>query len=131
MELDKIKKKGTKRKTSLLKHKAERNDRVEGVLATKIQQSIDRAKYVQDARKLDWDRINQNIRIQNEIRIRENKPELTEKEREQAEEDAYVKLFYMDMDKDTENTEEPEQKEEQQKKPNDGNRYALLDEAEA
>lgn len=88
MENQKIKK-GNKRKTNSLKHKLERNDKLSGVLTHKIQQSIDRAKYVQNARKSGWDRINSNIEIKNH-NSEEPTPEKTVAQVEQEEEDAYV-----------------------------------------
>lgn len=56
-------KKTNKKKTSALKHKLERSGRLSGVLETKIEKSIARAKYVQNARKSGWDKINQGITI--------------------------------------------------------------------
>lgn len=92
MENQKIKK-GNKRKTNSLKHKLERNDKLSGVLSHKIQLSIDRARYVQNARKSGWDKINSNIEIKNH-NSEEPAPEKTAEELEKEEEDAYVNEMF-------------------------------------
>lgn len=58
-------KKQNKKVTSTLKSKTERSSKLEGVLSAKIQQSIDRARYVQGLRKAGWDEINKGLRIRN------------------------------------------------------------------
>lgn len=131
LELEKIKKKGTKRKGNLLKHKVDRNSKLDGILATKIQQSVDRAKYIQNARKSDWDRINTNINIVNHF-AEDNKPsELTEKQKEKAEEDAYVEQFFADDSEPAETANPENHQQTSESKPSDGNRFSLLEEQEA
>lgn len=126
MEKDAIRKKSNKKKTSALKHKLGRGLKLDGVLASKIQQSIDRAKYVQTARKLGWDQINKglNVKTVEELRKQDKleKPR-TEEEMEMDEEDAYVEEFF----KDTKSTPEEAKTE---RKP-DQNAFALLEETEA
>ncbi|CAX42251.1 uncharacterized protein, putative [Candida dubliniensis CD36] len=130
LELSKIKKSTNKKKTSALKHKLERSDKLSGVLATKIDQSIARAKYVQNARKSGWDKTNQNITLENHLAeelksasgLGEKKKELTQEELDKIEEDEYVKSIFA-------------KKEEQQEKetPNSSlgnNRFALLNDIE-
>lgn len=121
MELEKIKKKGTKRKTSAFKNKTEKGVRVDGVLATKIQQSIDRAKYVQSARKSGWDQINKTIHIKNDLveKLPKATAEPTEDQMEQQEEDDYVDEFFGKKEK------------EEQKPQLAKNAFALLEETEA
>lgn len=120
MENDAIRKKSNKKKTSALKHKLGRTEKLDGVLATKIQQSIERAKYVQTARKLGWDQINKSISIKPAEKTTEEKPKL-EEEIQMEEEDAYVEKFF--------ERSKPE-KEEAASKP-DKNIFAMLEEAEA
>lgn len=123
MENDAIRKKSNKRKTSALKHKLDRNLKLDGVLASKIQQSIDRAKYVQTARKLGWDQINKglNVRLVEDLK-KQDKPKL-EEEMEMDEEDAYVEEFFKDT--------KPEEEEAQKAPKPDQNAFALLEETEA
>lgn len=124
MEMDKIRKKGNKKLNNALKHKSDRGTKVEGILATKIQQSIDRAKFVQHARKSGWDQINKSINIRPST-LEKEEPAKTQAQIEQEQEDEYVKQFY---------TNDSEAKEEEKKKvdqPKNGNVFALLDEAEA
>lgn len=116
-----------KRKTSSLKHKLDRSDKLSGVLSTKIEQSIARAKYVQSARKSGWDQINKSITIKNDIvletKVTTGPVEKSEMEIEKEEEDEYVKEFF---------GEDAEKEEEEESKPvSTGNVFALLDEAEA
>lgn len=122
MELDKVRKRGNKKKTSTLKHKNDRGVNVEGILATKIQQSIDRAKYVQSARKAGWDQINKSITIKS-VGGESQEPTKTQAQIDRDEEDEYVKQFYA-------NTSEP-QVEKPAPTPSSGNVFALLEEAEA
>lgn len=120
MEMEKIKKKGNKKKTSAFKSTHEKGIRVEGVLASKIQQSIERARYVQTARKSGWDQINKTIQIKNDLV--EKMPEIaepTEEQTEQQEEDDYVDEFYN-------NEKKVEEKPKVAK-----NAFALLEETEA
>lgn len=124
MEMDKIRKKGNKKLNNALKHKSDRGTKVEGILATKIQQSIDRAKFVQHARKSGWDQINKSINIRPST-LENEEPAKTQAQIEQEQEDEYVRQFY---------TNDSEPKEEEKKKvdqPKNGNVFALLDEAEA
>lgn len=124
MENDAIRKKANKRKTNSLKHKVDRNLKLDGVLATKIQQSIDRAKYVQNARKLGWDQINKGLNVKPvEATKTEEKPKL-EEEMAIEEEDAYVEEFFSGSKPAEENEEKA------QRKP-DQNAFSLLEEAEA
>lgn len=117
MEMDKIKKKGNKKKTAALKHKLDRTDKVSGVLSTKIQQSIERARFVQAARKSGWDTINRGIVIKNEL-VEVEEPK-SAKQAEKEEEDAYVEEFFDGKEK-----KEPS-------RPSSANAFALLEEAEA
>lgn len=117
MELNRIKKKGNKKLNSALKHKSERTSKLQGVLSTKIQQSIERAKYVQNARKSGWDKINKSIEVSNALVERAGVP--SEQEQQQAEEDEYVKQFFADGP--------AEEKKEEKKEEKNGNIFALLD----
>lgn len=127
MENSKIRK-SNKKKTSALKHKVERSDKLTGVLATKIEQSIARAKYVQNARKSGWEQINKTITIKNdmaeEIKSASVEPEKTVEEIEKDAEDEYVRQFYG-------NDATNEEKDDVSVRPTSNNRFALLDEAEA
>lgn len=99
MENSRIRK-GNIKKTATLKRKLDRSDKVSGVLATKIEQSIARAKYVQTARKSTWSKIDQealeSIASTTNIVKFEPSKQKTEAEIEQEEEDAYVKDFFGD-----------------------------------
>ncbi|KAF5208948.1 60S ribosomal protein subunit export [Clavispora lusitaniae] len=117
MEMDKIRKKGAKRKTSALKSKTDRGSRVEGILATKIQQSIERSKYVQSARKAGWDKINKTIEIKNDLLEEKKAPVPTEDDVAQMEEDEYVDEFFG--------------KEKEKSPEGPKNAFALLEETEA
>lgn len=121
MEMEKIKKKGNKKKTSAFKNKTDKGLRVEGVLASKIQQSIDRARYVQTARKSGWDQINKTIQIKNDLAEKAPQPEtkLTEEQMEQQEEDDYVDEFFNN------------EKKVEEKPKTSKNAFALLEETEA
>lgn len=104
MENSRIRK-GNIKKTATIKRKLDRSDKLNGVLANKIEQSIARAKYVQSARKATWSKIDQEAvegmalttNIVKKDSIDSNK-EKTEAEIEKEEEDAYVKDFYADDD---------------------------------
>ncbi|KAK6459385.1 Alb1-domain-containing protein [Scheffersomyces xylosifermentans] len=129
MENSKVKKTMNKKKTNSLKHKLERSDKLSGVLSTKIEQSIARAKYVQSSRKAGWDLINKTITIKNNM-VEENNStptttEKTEEEMEQDAEDEYVKNFF-DGEK-----EESKDEEDKPVRPNSANAFALLEETEA
>lgn len=91
MELDKIKKKAPKKLNNSLKHRLERGLKVNGVLASKIQQSIDKARYVQGARKAGWDQINKTIVVENALVEKTAEPVV---DAEKQAEDDYVKEFY-------------------------------------
>ncbi|KAK8438609.1 hypothetical protein CJI97_004271 [Candidozyma auris] len=127
MENDAIRKKANKRKTSALKNKLDRNQKVEGVLATKIQQSIERAKYVQSARKSGWDQINKSIQIKKveDLKKQQEEEPKSDEQMELEEEDAYVRDFYAGI--------KPEGKKEESEslKASDQNAFALLEETEA
>lgn len=126
MELDKVRKRGNKKNNNAIKHKNDRGIKVEGVLATKIQQSIDRARFVQNARKSGWEQINKSIVISTKIEEFE-KPEKTQAQIEKEEEDEYVKQFYTDAG----NKEAVEKKKEEKVNASTGNVFALLEETEA
>lgn len=130
MELDKVKKRGNKKNNSAIKHKNDRGIKVEGILATKIQQSIDRARFVQNARKSGWEQINKTINIETTSGNFEE-PVKTQAQIEKDEEDEYVKQFYTDAGKDGEMEKEEVKKEEVKANGSKGNVFALLDEAEA
>lgn len=71
MENSRIRK-HNKKKTSALVHKVERNQKLGGVLITKIEQSITRARYIQGLRKAGWDQINKSIVIKNHLKEEDN-----------------------------------------------------------
>ncbi|PVH18331.1 uncharacterized protein CXQ87_001254 [Candidozyma duobushaemuli] len=123
MENDAIRKKSNKRKTSALKHKLDRNSKLDGVLASKIQQSIDRAKYVQTARKSGWDQINKGLNVRPVEDLKKQDKPKSEEEMAMDEEDAYVEEFFKDT--------KPEEEEAQKAPKPDQNAFALLEETEA
>lgn len=125
MEMEKVKKKGHKKKNNAIKHKTDRGTKVEGILATKILQSIERAKFVQNARKAGWDQINKSINIKSTHNDKEDAVK-TQAQIEQEEEDEYVKQFYT-----TVNDSESARKPKDSVKPSNNNVFALLNEAEA
>ena len=104
LEKSKIKK-INKKQTSALKHRVERSGKLSGVLETKIEKSIARAKYVQNARKSGWDKINQTIILDNTIAKKvvtkdEDDEELIEEEEEEEElEVADIRLEIKDNNK--------------------------------
>lgn len=120
MEIEKIKKRGNKKKTSTLKHRIDRTDKVAGVLSTKIQQSVERARFVQNARKAGWDQINRTIVIKNDL-VEKAANAAAGKDAEEEEEDEFVKQFFETKD-DTKT---------QPSKLLTGNVFAMLEEAEA
>lgn len=126
MELDKVRKRGNKKNNNAIKHKNDRGIKVEGVLATKIQQSIERARFVQNARKSGWEQINKSIDISAKVE-QFDKPEKTQAQIEKEEEDEYVKQFYTDAG----NKEVEEKKKEEKVNASKGNVFALLEETEA
>lgn len=130
MELDKVKKRGNKKNNSAIKYKNDRGIKVEGILATKIQQSIDRARFVQNARKSGWEQINKTINIETTSGNFEE-PVKTQAQIEKEEEDEYVKQLYTDTGKDGEMEKEEVKKEEVKANGLKGNVFALLDETEA
>lgn len=98
MEKDKIRKKSNKKLNNSLRNKADRSTKVEGVLATKIQQSIERAKYIQTTRKAGWDQINKTLNIKTlEGDEAPKQKDVTQDEMEQDLEDEYVKKFYAEL----------------------------------
>ncbi|GEQ69191.1 hypothetical protein JCM33374_g2862 [Metschnikowia sp. JCM 33374] len=132
MEMDKIKKRGNKKSTSTLKHKTERNSKLEGVLATKIQQSIEKAKYVQTARKSGWDQINKSIVIRNDLNeeIEKNAEKVSAKEAEQKDEDEYVKSFFGDLKKPDDTQDVVEEAEPVKTSTPSGNIFDMLEETD-
>lgn len=130
MELNRVRKKGNKKNSSADKHKSDRGIKVEGILATKIQQSIDRARFVQNARKSGWEQINKSVNLQPR---KENAEELakTQAQIEKEEEDEYVKQFYIDAGKEEDAGKKEVKKEEAKANALKGNVFALLDETEA
>ena len=115
--------KANRKKTSALKHKLERSNKVDGVLQSKIEQSIARAKYVQTARKSGWEQINSKIDILGASEEALKKKSAKEIERE--EEDAYVDQFFKgyQQKEDDSNQEVPV--------TSQGNVFAALEETEA
>lgn len=94
----------------------------------KIEQSIARAKYVQNLRKAGWDQINKSITIKNDL-MQELKAKDSTKSTEELEkevEDEYVKKFFEDGKKAEEKEEE-----ESTKIGLSNNAFALLEETEA
>lgn len=128
MENQRIKKINRK-KTNSLKHRLERSNKVDGVLSTKIEQSIARAKYVQNSRKAAWDQINKGISTTNDLVDNDGPSEKSEEQAEKEEEDAYVQQFFEDnsskQQDDTGNStsNKPDNK--------NMNRFSLLEESEA
>lgn len=97
MEKAKIRKKFNKKLNNSLRHKADRSTKVEGVLATKIQQSIERAKYIQRTRKSGWDQINRTLNMKLSKERKESVLEKTKEDADQEAEDEYVRNFYADV----------------------------------
>lgn len=128
MENQRIKKMNRK-KTNSLKHRLERSNKVDGVLSTKIEQSIARAKYVQNSRKAAWDQINKGISITNGLVENEEPSEKSEEQIEKEKEDAYVQQFFEgDNDKQEQITNDDTSSKPDTKNMN---RFALLEESEA
>lgn len=115
-------KKANQRKTSALKHRLDRSNKVDGVLQSKIEQSIARAKYVQGARKSGWEQINSSIDAASSGATEAKK---TAKQIDREEEDAYVDQFFKD------DAEETAEKEEPSVLFSSGNAFAALEETEA
>lgn len=142
MEKDKIRKKSNKKLNNSLRNKADRSTKVEGVLATKIQQSIERAKYIQTTRKAGWDQINKTLNIKTLDGDETLKPKAaTQDEMEQDAEDEYVRKFYAELTSkpSTESTEGAEEtkvegaqdnEEIKDKQVKAGNMFALLEETD-
>ncbi|CAI5759537.1 unnamed protein product [Candida verbasci] len=126
MELSKIRKSSdsNKKKSTSLKHKIERSTKISGILANKIDQSIQRAKYVQNARKSDWKKTNFDIEIKNHLanELKVDKVELTQEDLDKMVEDEYVKDFF-------EITKEDKPKEDKVNLAT--NKFSILDETEA
>ncbi|CUM53979.1 unnamed protein product [Debaryomyces tyrocola] len=128
MENQRIKKMNRK-KTNSLKHRLERSNKVDGVLSTKIEQSIARAKYVQNSRKAAWDQINKGISTTNELVDNDESSEKSEEQAEREEEDAYVQQFFEDdSGKQKDDTSDNTSSNSNNKNMN---RFALLEESEA
>lgn len=128
MENQRIKKMNRK-KTNSLKHRLERSNKVDGVLSTKIEQSIARAKYVQNSRKSAWDQINKGISIANGLVENEEPSEKSEEQIEKEKEDAYVQQFFEgDSNKQEQSTDDNTPSKPDNKNMN---RFALLEESEA
>lgn len=124
-------KKINKKKTNNLKHRFERSGKVEGVLGKKIEQSIERARYVQNSRKSGWDQINKGIELTNNLVHRDEQPEKTKEEVEKEEEDSYVEKFF--NNDSTEQDDMSVKKEDQDNYVKNGNknRFSILEESEA
>lgn len=143
LESSKVRKLKLKKKSSAIKHKLERSDKLQGILSSKIDASIQRAKYVQSARKANWDKINSSIEIRNHIldELKQDsspKKELTQEEIEKMEEDEYVRKFYED-DENVDNIDKEDKQDGGENKDGKGNevekvlsnnRFALLGEVE-
>ena len=99
----------SKKNNAAIRSKKERQEKLEGVLGSKIEQSIARARYVQNARKAGWEHINSSITINNDLIEK-----TTEKEIKKKEEDEYVAALF--------NKPKP-------KAP--ANKFSLLEESEA
>lgn len=99
MENQKIKKMN-KKKTNALKHRLERSNKLDGVLSSKIEQSITRARFVQNSRKSGWDQINKGINLQNGLVESHEQKEKSDDQIEKEEEDAYVQQFFEDEPSD-------------------------------
>lgn len=97
MEKAKTCKNFKKKLNNSLRHKADRSTKVEGVLATKIQQSIERAKYIQMTRKAGWDQINRTINVKLSVDLKEKVPEKTQNDVDLNTDDEYAKNFYADV----------------------------------
>lgn len=97
METKRIKK-FNRKKTSNLKRKADRSEKVDGILAAKIAQSISRAKYIQHLRKSAWDQINKEIEVNNLLIDEDQNEEKSERDLEKEAEDRYVQSFFEDND---------------------------------
>lgn len=125
-----MRKRGNKKNNSAVKHKSDRGLKVEGILATKIQQSIDRARFVQNARKSGWEQINKSVNL---VLKKEEVEDLAKSQAqiEKEEEDEYVKQFYMDAGKEDDVEKKEAKREEVKAGAMKGNVFALLDEAEA
>lgn len=114
-------KKTNKKKTNNLKSKLERSSKLDGVLSSKIEQSIARAKYIQALRKAGWDQINSNITITNNMVDTHVPQEKSDAQVEKEAEDEYVNQFF---------NEEPKEKTPTYVKSS-ANRFALLEEEES
>lgn len=114
----KLQSKINKKKNNAIRSKIERSDKLSGVLTSKIEQSINRARYVQSSRKAGWEQINKSIKINEADEVSE---EPTEEDIEKIEEDAYVEEFY--------GKSAPESSKKINPKVN--NAFAFLEEAEA
>ncbi|CAK9441343.1 uncharacterized protein LODBEIA_P52120 [Lodderomyces beijingensis] len=137
LESSKIRKQQRK-STSTLKQKLERNDKLQGVLSSKIDASIKRAKYVQGARRSNWDQTNANIEIRNrmsdEMKSQQAPRDVDDKDMEKLEEDAYVRKFYEEVDgQDREGEGEGDDERAKSTDQNElgDNRFALLEDVEA
>lgn len=147
LEKDKVRKKGNKKLNNSLKHKADRSTKVEGVLATKIQQSIERAKFIQTTRRAGWDQINKTIKLggSSELESEEGGDRASVREQKRAEaqarlqaekeaEDEYIRYFRAGLEsKDGKDGEEgEEEKQEEEEKPAGAsyvpqNRFSILE----
>lgn len=129
MEKDKVRKNNSKKLNNSLRAKTDRSAKVEGVLATKIQQSIDRARFVQGMRKAGWDHINKTINVAME---KEGKEQNDKNAAEQGEKDAkeeYIRYFRSGLDaSEAEKTGAPEFAKQESGKP--PNMFSLLEETE-
>lgn len=110
-----------KKKNNALKFKKDRSEKVAGILGEKIEQSISRAKYVQNSRKSGWDQINKSIKIRQSTYTSTEEGPSTD-DIEKAEEDAYVAEFFGEDNKVSSNKAKIQQ---------NANAFSLLEEKEA
>lgn len=97
--------------------KTSRTTNLDGILNTKIEHSIARYNFIKSKRNVGWDKINDDIKVDNPVLEQERLEK--QKDLEQQEEDEYVKQFFEEDSqpkKDSEKT---------------FNKFALLDESEA
>lgn len=114
-------KKINKRKSNAKRQKAERSSKHDGILKSKIEQSISRARYIQSSRRSNWDQINDSLR--NLQKPGEEQSDTGDKEIE--EEDEYVKQFFNGNDQVNEQDKQNIERSSKQ------NKFSLLEEAEA
>lgn len=111
-------------KSKASKHRLERSDKLEGVLGTKIERSIQRAKFIQNARKNDWNTINKSINLDSKLNEISTEPEKSQEQLEKEEDEAYLNQFF---DGDSSKSESSGSKKENKKT----NKFNVLEETEA